>query len=134
MSEKENLDFNPYLFQLIMMFAQATWCQLGKSPNPVDGKISKDLKSAQMNIEMLLMIRDKMKGNLTKKEEEALNATISDLQINYADEAAKPESEDKKSDENKKCEEENHDNCGCCEHDKKDNCETDDKKEENNKE
>ncbi|MDR3092907.1 MAG: DUF1844 domain-containing protein, partial [Endomicrobium sp.] len=29
------------------------------------------------------------KGNLTKKEEEILTSTISDLQINYADEAAK---------------------------------------------
>lgn len=89
MSEKENLDFNPYLFNLITMFAQSAWCQLGKVPSPIDNKITKDLKSANMTIEMLLMIRDKMKGNLSKKEEEVINATISELQLNYADEAAK---------------------------------------------
>lgn len=91
MSEKENLDFNPYLFNLITMFAQSAWCQLGKVPSPIDNKITKDLKSANMTIEMLLMIRDKMKGNLSKKEEEVINATISELQLNYADEAAKGE-------------------------------------------
>ncbi len=129
MSEQEKLDFNPYLFNLITMFTQATWCQLGKTPSPVDGKISKDLKSAQFNIEMLIMIRDKMEGNLSKKESELLNAAISDLQINYADEAAKPESksEDKKSE---KKEEHPHD-CGCCGHDKKDNAENEAEKADN---
>jgi hypothetical protein len=38
---------------------------------------------------MLIMLRDKTKGNLTKKEEEMLSSTISNLQINYADEVAK---------------------------------------------
>ncbi len=38
---------------------------------------------------MLLMLRDKTKGNLTKKEEEILTSAVFDLQINYDDEAAK---------------------------------------------
>lgn len=83
-------DFNPQLFNLIMLFSQTGWFQLGKIANPMDGKITKDLKAAQFTIDTLLMLRDKMKGNLTKKEEEALSQTISNLQINYADEAAKP--------------------------------------------
>ncbi|MCA6080115.1 MAG: DUF1844 domain-containing protein [Endomicrobium sp.] len=89
MLEKENLDVNPHLFNLITMFASSAWCQLGKMQNPVDGKIKKDLQGAQATIDMLLMLRNKTKGNLTKKEEEILTSTISDLQINYADEAAK---------------------------------------------
>lgn len=91
MAEQEKLDFNPYFFNLITMFATAGWQQLGKIQNPVDGKITRDLQGAQVTIDMLVMIRDKMKGNLTSKEEEILSSTISNLQLNYADEAAKPE-------------------------------------------
>ncbi|MDR2251467.1 MAG: DUF1844 domain-containing protein, partial [Endomicrobium sp.] len=66
------------------MFSSSAWCQLGKKQNPVSGKIENDLKGAQVTIDMLIMLRDKTKGNLTKKEEEMLSSTISNLQINYA--------------------------------------------------
>ena len=82
-------ELNQHLFSLISMFASACWQQMGKIPNPVDNKITKDLKSAQVTIEMLLMLRDKTKGNLTKTEEKMLEDTISNLQMNYADEVAK---------------------------------------------
>ncbi|MDR0956331.1 MAG: DUF1844 domain-containing protein [Endomicrobium sp.] len=91
MSEQEykKIDINQHLFNLINMFASSAWCQLGKMQNPVNGKLEKDLKNAQVTIDMLLMIKEKTKGNLTKKEEEILNSTISNLQINYTDEFAK---------------------------------------------
>lgn len=98
-------ELNQHLFSLISMFASACWQQLGKIPNQVDGKINRDLKSAQVTIDMLLMLRDKTKGNLTKTEEKMLEDTISNLQMNYADEAAKgdtPKTEDKTKVEDKK--------------------------------
>jgi hypothetical protein len=99
MSEKETLEVNPYFFNIITMFASSAWCQLGKIANPVNGKMEKDLQGAKITIDMLLMLRDKTNGNLTKKEEEMLTSTISNLQINYADEATKPESKIEKKDE-----------------------------------
>lgn len=93
-------ELNQNLFSLISMFASACWQQIGKIPNQIDGKITKDLKSAKVTIDMLLMLRDKMKGNLTQTEEKLLTDTISNLQMNYADEIAKgdaaPKAEDKK--------------------------------------
>ncbi|MDR2811934.1 MAG: DUF1844 domain-containing protein [Endomicrobium sp.] len=89
MSKQELLEINPHLFNLLTMFSSSAWCQLGKMQNPVSGKIENDLKGAEVSIDMLIMLRDKTKGNLTKKEEEMLSSTISNLQINYADEAAK---------------------------------------------
>ncbi|MDR3049575.1 MAG: DUF1844 domain-containing protein [Elusimicrobiota bacterium] len=89
----EEKDFNLNLFNLITMFASTCWYQLGKVPSPVDGKISRDLDGAKFTIDTLLMLKEKTKGNLTKKEEETLSSTISNLQINYADEAAKPQAE-----------------------------------------
>ncbi|MDR1196037.1 MAG: DUF1844 domain-containing protein [Endomicrobium sp.] len=103
MPEKENLELDPYFFNLINMFASAAWQQLGKIPSQIDGTIHRDLKSAQLTIDMLLMIRDKTKGNLNKKEEDILSSAISNLQINYADEAAKPDPKtEEKAEENKK--------------------------------
>lgn len=98
-------ELNQHLFSLISMFASACWQQIGKMPSQVDGKIHKDLKAAQVTIEMLGMLKEKMKGNLTKTEEKLLEDTISNLQMNYADEAAKPEEEPKpeeKKEEEKK--------------------------------
>lgn len=114
MSEKEQSEFNPYFFNLVTMFASACWQQLGKVQSQIDGKIHRDLQSAQVTIDMLLMIRDKMKGNLNKKEEELLSSTISNLQINYADEVAKPQEKvEEKSSENSGSKD-----CGCgCGHD-----------------
>ena len=83
-------ELDKHLFSLISMFASACWQQLGKMPSQMDGKIHKDLNSAQVTIEMLLMLKEKMKGNLTNTEEKLLEDTISNLQMNYADEAAKP--------------------------------------------
>jgi hypothetical protein len=68
--------------------------------NPVSGKIEKDLKGAQGTIEMLLMLREKTKGNLSDKEEGMLSSVISNLQINYADEAAKTGKPDLKVEDN----------------------------------
>ncbi|MDR2427367.1 MAG: DUF1844 domain-containing protein, partial [Endomicrobium sp.] len=84
MSKQELLEINPHLFNLVTMFSSSAWCQLGKMQNPVSGKIENDLNGAQVTIDMLIMLRDKTKGNLTKKEEEMLSSTISNLQINYA--------------------------------------------------
>ena len=98
-------ELNQHLFSLISMFASACWQQIGKMPSQVDGKIHKDLKSAQVTIDMLGMLKEKMKGNLTATEEKLLEDTISNLQMNYADEAAKPaeepKTEEKKEEEKK---------------------------------
>jgi hypothetical protein len=89
MAEQEILDVNPSLLNLIVMFASSAWYQLGKVKNPIINKIEKDLKKAKETIDILIMLRDKMNGNLTRKEKEMLTSTIFDLQINYADEIAK---------------------------------------------
>jgi hypothetical protein len=92
MLEQNNQEINPHFFNIITMFASSVWCQLGKIQNPTNGKIEKDLKGAQITIDMLLMLRDKTKNNLTKKEEEMLTSMISNLQMNYADEISKVDS------------------------------------------
>ena len=87
MAEKE---MNNYFTSLVMMFATACWQHLGKVPNPMTNKAECDLQNAQFTIDILSMLAEKTKGNLTPEEEKLLTNTISDLQLNYADEVNKP--------------------------------------------
>ena len=75
--------------------------QLGKIMNPITGQVNKDLAGAQSTIEILKMLREKTKGNLSDKESSMLDSSISNLQLNYVEEIEvekKSESKDKKSD------------------------------------
>jgi hypothetical protein len=86
---------------LMMSLATAAWSQLGKVPNPVTQKIEKDVEQARISIEFLRMLQEKTEGNLSVKEEELLNSTVSDLELNFADEVRKGESASDKATANK---------------------------------
>lgn len=82
-------EINPHFFSLISMFASACWQELGKIPNQIDGEINRDLASAQVTIDILLMLKEKTIGNLSPTEQKLLDDTIAALKENYAEEAAK---------------------------------------------
>ena len=82
-------EIDPHFFSLISMFASACWQELGKIPNQIDGQINRDLPSAQVTIDILSMLKEKTAGNLSPTEQKLLDDTISALQENYAEEAAK---------------------------------------------
>ena len=77
---------------LVMSLATAAWSQLGKIPHPATNKIEKDLEQAKVSIDFLQMLLEKTQGNLKPKEKELLQNTVTDLQLNFADEAGKAES------------------------------------------
>jgi len=74
---------------LVMSLATAAWSQLGKVPNPATQKIEKDVDQARMSIEFLRMIQEKTEGNLSAKEQELIDNTVADLELNFADEVRK---------------------------------------------
>jgi hypothetical protein len=74
---------------LVMSLATAAWSQLGKIAHPVTQKLEKDLSQARVSIDFLRMLLEKTEGNLKPKEKELLQSTVTDLELNYADEAAK---------------------------------------------
>jgi len=87
--------------QFISMLSNSAMQHLGKFINPVTGKIEKSLEAAKATIDLLAMFKEKTKNNLTRREEETLNNSLANLQLNYADEAKreeeKPKGETKKS-------------------------------------
>jgi len=76
---------------LVMSLITAAWSQLGKVPNPVTQKIEKDVEQARLTIEFLRMLQEKTEGNLSAKEQELLDNSVSELELNFADEVRKSE-------------------------------------------
>lgn len=68
---------------LIMSLGSSALIGLGLSPNPNDGKIEKDLKMAEFNIDLLKILEKKTNGNLSKEEHEFLSKIIADLQMQF---------------------------------------------------
>ena len=97
---------NEFLFQhLIAMFQTLAFQQMGKLINPITNKLERDLQQAKITIDMLQMLREKTKGNLTEAEEKLLDGVIFELQMNYVDEVERQKAESQKEESEKKVEE-----------------------------
>jgi hypothetical protein len=72
--------------QLLYIFHSSGMQGLGKVMNPVSNTIERNLEQAKQSIDMLEMLRDKTKGNLSPETERMLQQFLSDLRLNYVDE------------------------------------------------
>lgn len=74
---------------LVSIFEASGWQALGKFPNPVNGKTELNFAAAENAIEILILLREKSRNNLTGDEEKYLSSAIANLQINYTAEKEK---------------------------------------------
>lgn len=88
-----------YFVQLVLSFHAAAWQQMGKVASIMTGKIERDLNVAKHSIDMLGMLEEKTKGNLTEDEEKYLKHTLYELRMNYLDEMKKGPDQVKKEQE-----------------------------------
>lgn len=72
---------------LVSALAASAMQQLGKLANPMTGKTEMNLEGAKATIDLLEMLKAKTAGNLSEDEANLLRATLSNLQLNYVDEA-----------------------------------------------
>ena len=77
--EQLQADFNT----LIISIASSVILCLGLEKNPQTNQFEKNLELAQYNIDLLLILKEKTKGNLSTHEENYLNAIITDLQLKF---------------------------------------------------
>ena len=66
------------LFQLVHMFQRSALLHMGFIPDQ-NGNKYYDLAEAREAIDLLTMLRNKTKGNLTEKEEHLFRSVISEL-------------------------------------------------------
>jgi hypothetical protein len=72
---------------LLMSLAQSALMGMGKIVHPAVGKAEVDLEAAQQAIDMLEMLQERTKGNLSSEEERGLTQTLSMLQMNFVETA-----------------------------------------------
>jgi hypothetical protein len=63
---------------------------LGEIPDPATGKVMHDLVMAQQMIDIIIMLRDKTRGNLDQHEQTLVQEILSTLQMKYVELARQP--------------------------------------------
>lgn len=82
MSETNPIDFSTFIFSL----GSAALIQLGLAPNPTNNKTEKSLDEAKQNIDLLSLLKEKTKGNLTQEEDKLINNLLHSLRMHYIEE------------------------------------------------
>lgn len=84
----------PYLTE---MFRLQAWMAMGKVANPATGKVERELTVARTMIDLLVELEQRTEGNRSDDETKLLQGAVTELQLNYVDEAKKPEPEPEKT-------------------------------------
>ncbi len=82
--------YRAHFTQLVLIFHTAAMQHMGKLKNPLTDTIERSLVHAQSAIDMLDMLKNRMKGNLSNEEERFLSTVLQELKLNYLDEINKP--------------------------------------------
>lgn len=68
---------------LVLSLASSAILAMGLEKNPHTGQIEKDLDVARFNVDMLDMLKDKTKNNLSDEERQFLESVTADLKIKF---------------------------------------------------
>ena len=72
------LDFSIFVMSII----ESAHIHLGDVPGP-DGHVERNLVLAHHNIELLALLEEKTKGNLSEEEQKVLSATLHELRMMF---------------------------------------------------
>ena len=89
-------------FNLLLTWHQSAMSALGKINNPVTGKMERNLDQAKAMIDMLEMLHEKTKGNITEEMAKTQTMMLSELRLNFVDEQSKGETKEKSKEDLKK--------------------------------
>ncbi len=73
------IDFNSFIFSL----STSALIQLGEIEDPFTKESAKNLPLARQTIDLIGMLKEKTKGNLTPQEERVIENILYDLRIRY---------------------------------------------------
>ena len=80
-SELPRIDFATFVLSL----SHSALMHLGDAPDPGGGKAAPDLEMARQTIDLLHLLEEKTKGNLTGEEERMLSAALYDLRLRFVE-------------------------------------------------
>ncbi|HET9931459.1 MAG TPA: DUF1844 domain-containing protein [Polyangiaceae bacterium] len=73
------------LTTLILSFSHNVLVHLGDAADPVTGEREVDLPLARQNIELIALLQEKTRGNLSGEEERVLGQALYDLRMRYVE-------------------------------------------------
>lgn len=76
---------------VVQMFHMQAMMGMGKLMNPMTGVVEKNLEQARFCIDVLGVLEEKTKNNLTNEEQRVLSYALQDLRLNFVAEEAKAE-------------------------------------------
>ena len=75
----DEVDFSTFCLSL----ATGALINMGAAPDPLTKKSQKNLVMAQQNIDILGMIREKTKGNLTGEETKLIESLLTEIRLRF---------------------------------------------------
>jgi hypothetical protein len=85
--DRPRLDFNAFVLSL----GSSALIHLGEAPDPESGKTQDpDLVLAQESIDLLALLQEKTRGNLSEDEARFLDTLLYDLRVRFVAAAGKP--------------------------------------------
>ena len=82
-------EVNQHFLGLILSLQQSVWVYLGKIASPGSGKLERNLEAAKDSIDLLEVLEEKTRGNLSTEEAKLLSSLLLELRMNYVDELGK---------------------------------------------
>ncbi|MBI5902056.1 MAG: DUF1844 domain-containing protein [Deltaproteobacteria bacterium] len=79
------LDFSTFILSL----STSVLMNLGVVENPITGKTEKEPAAAQQTIDLISLLQEKTRGNLTPVEENLMDDVLKELRLWYVKEAGK---------------------------------------------
>jgi hypothetical protein len=67
----------------VLSLASTTMIHLGEAPNPETGKAAADLLMARQTLDLLALLREKTRGNLSADEEQLFASVLTDLRLKF---------------------------------------------------
>jgi hypothetical protein len=78
--QKSGIDF----YTFVLSLGSSAFVHLGDAPHPETGELGKaNLVLAQQTIDILAMLREKTRGNLTPEEEKFMENLLTDLRLRF---------------------------------------------------
>ena len=89
MAEEKPVQIDFYTF--VLSLGSSAFVALGDAPHPETGELMKeDLRLAKQTIDILSMLSEKTRGNLTEEEARFLENLLTDLRLRYVTKSGKP--------------------------------------------
>lgn len=83
LNESNPANLEASLGVLTMSIASSAALYMGLSPDPQTGEHNVNLPMARFNIDLLLCLQEKTKGNLTEEEARLIDSIIQDIQLKF---------------------------------------------------